>query len=91
LNYKSHINFFSSSRSNEVCCEYSSPSSAEVKNAWSYTPLPTAPPWRGAQLKTEGQLCLYFTHTHFVVKICAKTRNLVFLYLAIGLSNFIWR
>jgi hypothetical protein len=30
--------------------DHSPPSSAEVKNAWSY-PLPNTPSWRGAQLK----------------------------------------
>jgi hypothetical protein len=32
--------------------DYSPPSSAEIKNAWSYTSnLPITPSWRGAQLK----------------------------------------
>jgi hypothetical protein len=41
--------------------DHSPPSSAEVKNAWSYTCTPlVGPPWRGAQLKkAQGQLYLY--------------------------------
>jgi hypothetical protein len=39
--------------------DHSPPSSAEVKNAWSYTSIPNTPLWRGAQLKAQRQLYLY--------------------------------
>jgi hypothetical protein len=38
--------------------DYSSPSRAEVKNAWSFTSIPNTPSWRGVQLKAQGQLYL---------------------------------
>jgi hypothetical protein len=38
--------------------DHSSPTSAEVKNAWSFTS--NTPSWRGAQLNT-GTILLYFT------------------------------
>jgi hypothetical protein len=43
--------------------DHSSPSSAEVKNAWSYTSNPPkTPSWRGAQLRAQGEL-YFFTNT----------------------------
>jgi hypothetical protein len=41
--------------------DHSPPSSAEVKNAWSYTSTPNTSSWSGDQLKkAQGQLHLYF-------------------------------
>jgi hypothetical protein len=46
--------------------DHSPPSSAEVKDVWSYTPLPHTPSWLGAQLKAQGQLYLLDTKRVFV-------------------------
>jgi hypothetical protein len=45
--------------------DHSPPSSAEVKNAWSYTsarPLVSMPSVRDAQLKAQGQFYLTFSY-----------------------------
>jgi hypothetical protein len=38
--------------------DHSPPSSAEVKNVWSYTPIPSMSMWRGAQLKHRDNFTL---------------------------------
>jgi hypothetical protein len=44
--------------------DHSPPSSAEVKAARSYTSIPNAPSWRGAQLKHRDNFTFMYTHTH---------------------------
>jgi hypothetical protein len=44
---------------------HSPPSTAEIKNAWSYISAPNTPSWRDVQLKkrTKAQALLYLTFT----------------------------
>jgi len=48
-------------------CEagHSPRSSAEIKNAWSYTPTPITPSWRGAQLKQRDFTFTFYYYYYY--------------------------
>jgi hypothetical protein len=51
--------------------DHSAPSSADVKNACSYPPLPNTPSWHGTQLKNTGTI-LFFTILHHAMGKSSK-------------------
>jgi hypothetical protein len=44
--------------------DHSSPSSAEVKNVWSYTSTPNTPSWLCAQLKQRDNFNFYYNNNN---------------------------